>query len=157
MPWITPRTWTPDLIVTSTHMNEISTSLDYLLKPNRGVYTNGAGTTTGATTSWAAVPGFSFTMTCYGAPVLFGFQTFIEHSDAGATNTSYLGVMVDGVYTQALWAYKTSWERMASGSYLISNVAAGSRTFALAWRVSHAYTITLTNTNPVSFIWGIEL
>jgi hypothetical protein len=160
MAWVTPRTWLADQKLAAAQMNEISDALNYLLKPNSGVVTVGAGSSVSSSsqTSWGAVPGLSFNMTTYGGHVLFGMQTYITHSDGSGTNTSYLGVMVDGSFVQALWHYKTNGDSMANAVYLIRNLDPGAHTFALGWRTSlTTYTITLTHTQPVSFVWGVEI
>lgn len=162
MAWTTPRTWVTNELVTATLMNaHVRDNLAYLLTPNSFQARVGSGTYTTSSTSVVSVDAaFNETITTYGGHVLLLAQGCMSITTPG-TYTATLYFDIDGT-DREMWICRSNVATTVDGFfsvfYLEENLAAGSHTFKLQWKVSNgAETATLTNSQVALTFSGIEI
>jgi hypothetical protein len=150
MPWTPPKTdWQDGQIVDAQDMNEIGANLAALKAPPFAV-TNldeAADYTTNSTTFVdVSAARLGHTLVTHGGPLLITFTGAV-----GATSATigvYFDLWVDGVRVggnDGIFAVSAAANATlnASFTYWITNLAAGTHTVRLQWRVSAAITVTM--------------
>ena len=139
-------------LVTEADMAALRENLSYLLAPNhaRVLYTGGTVTTTSTAYVDLAPADLTLTLETHGGPLLV---TFTGNLYAGASSHRvYIDVVIDGVsYTGAVYGVLqqsdlgTSLDnaRPANFALLVPDLAAGSHTVGLRWRVSGGSSVSL--------------
>lgn len=154
-------------LVTEADMAALRENISYLLAPNRATAQDTGGYY--ATTSTAFVdvsPDTRVTLETHGGPVLVSFTG--NAFAASASYRAYFDLTVDGVRVSGLPLGLLQQGDFGSGqdnarpvgfTVLVPDLAAGSHTFAVQWRVSSGATVTLlahTSYTPLT-LSAIEL
>ncbi len=153
--WTAPRTWATGEIVTAAIMNtHLRDNLDYLKgqadAPLNAAFAGSAAVPSTTSGTFGDVhANYVITVTTSGAPVLLGFSGTWKSSSSGADccldvsiDSSRIGHSTYGlIYMQA----PTADQVLPFSHMRLLNLAAGSHTFRLQWRVSTG-TLSLNHT-----------
>jgi len=142
MTWTTPKTdWNTGELVAATHLNAIGENLVALKQPPTAVYTTTADIE-GRNEAFLDVDSdnLSLTITTTGGDVLVHFHGSMERINYD-NSMVYCDVAVDGARQGEdlgiVRAYVNSDDRAVSFTHLIQNLAAGSHTFKLQWKIQY--------------------
>lgn len=149
MTWNTPIDWQVDQLVTAEDLNsQLRDNLNYLKDPPTASYIlNEATDFASSSSSWVDVDGagsqFQLTIDTSGGDVMIGFHGFVCNFHTGVTYT-YFDVDLDGTriggddglcLARLAAAAGLSQNQEIAFVHLHTELAAGSHTFKLQWRV----------------------
>jgi hypothetical protein len=165
MSWTTPKTWTPDEVVTATDMNiHVRDNLNALKTPPGSQVVRNNGTAY-STTSTSFVPvdstNLKVTLTTAGGAVMVGFQG-TAHADSATSRHMSFDVRIDGttnwaesqgyaggIVTTAIQS--TVAQGVSFGPVFIHGLPAGQHTFELMWRMNGGTGYLHSDTNDAEY------